>query len=593
MSTNRPIRIGNYAGFYGDRLSAAKEMVTQGPLDAITGDYLAELTMLILWKAQQKDASLGYAKTFLTQMEEILGTCLDRNIKIVANAGGLNPRGLTEELTELATRLGLAPKIAYITGDNILDDIPRLQSMGHEFKNLDTGEPLPSNGGQPVTANAYLGGWGITDALNQDADIVVCPRVTDASLVVGIAAWWHQWKRDDFDALAGAVVAGHVIECGPQASGGNYSFTDEIIDTRYPGYPIAEVASDGSTVITKHEETGGTITEGTVTAQLLYEIGPPAYLNPDVVAHFDTARVSEESPNRVKIAGVRGSTPPDSLKVAMNRLGGYRNSVTMVLTGLNIEEKAARAEELLFAELGGKEQFEQVDVQLARFDQTDADTEQLASAHLTIHVKDSDQTKVGRKFSNAATGLYLGGYAGFYTLTPPAAAIAYGSYWPTTVPVNEVCHQVVLPNGEIRDIQPTPGASEYGNTVNEEESTPEFPLTPTKSTLRLPLGVVCGARSGDKGGSVNVGLWTRTETSYQWLRDWMTAERFKEIAPETAHLPVMVYQLPNLRAVNIVIEGLLGNGVASSTRPDPQAKAFGEFIRSRHVDIPTVCLKSQ
>jgi hypothetical protein len=335
MPEPRPVRIANCSGFYGDRFSAAREMLA-GPIDVLTGDYLAELTMLILWKARRKDPGLGYATTFLRQMEEVLGTCLERGVKVVANAGGLNPAGLAAQVTELAARLGLPARVAYLTGDDLAPSLSDLRA-GHEFTNLDTGLPLAKADLPVVTANAYLGGWGIAAALEAGADVVICPRVTDASLVVGPAAWWHGWRRDDWDALACAVAAGHVIECGPQATGGNYSFLGEITERRYPGFPIAEVAADGSSVITKHPGTGGIVSVGTVTAQLLYEIGDPAYLNPDVIAHFDTLRLEQAGPDRVALTGTKGSPPPDTLKVALNMLGGYRSTMTMVLTGLDIE----------------------------------------------------------------------------------------------------------------------------------------------------------------------------------------------------------------------------------------------------------------
>ena len=393
----RPVRIANCSGFYGDRLAAAREMLDPGssPIDVLTGDYLAELTMLILWKARRKDPGLGYATTFLRQMEDVLGTCLERGVKIVANAGGLNPEGLAAKITELSGRLGLHARVAYITGDDLAPVIGDLQAAGHEFTNLDTGLPLAKADLPVVTANAYLGGWGITAALQAGADVVICPRVTDASLVTGPAAWWHGWRRDDWDALAGAVAAGHVIECGPQATGGNYSFLAEITDRRYPGFPIAEVAADGSSVITKHDGTGGLVSPGTVTAQLLYEIGDPAYLNPDVVAHFDTIRLEQAGPDRVALTGTRGSPPPDTLKVAMNMLGGYRNTTTMVLTGLDIEQKAEHAITLLTGLLGGTEQFDEFDVRLLRFDQPDAPTNEQATAHLRVTVKDQRRAQGG------------------------------------------------------------------------------------------------------------------------------------------------------------------------------------------------------
>jgi hypothetical protein len=584
----RPVRIANCSGFYGDRLAAAREMLT-GPVDVLTGDYLAELTMLILWKARQKDPGLGYATTFLRQMEEVLGTCLERGVKVVANAGGLNPAGLAAKLTELSGRLGLNTSVAYLTGDDLIPVLGDLQAAGHDLVNLDTGVPLAKADLPVVTANAYLGGWGITAALQAGADVVVCPRVTDASLVTGPAAWWHGWRRDDWDALAGAVAAGHVIECGPQATGGNYSFPAEITNRRYPGFPIAEVAEDGSSVITKHDGTGGVVSTGTVTAQLLYEIGDPAYLNPDVVAHFDTIRLTLQGSDRVALTGTRGSPPPDTLKVALNMLGGYRNTTTMVLTGLDIEEKAEQAIALLTEVLGGTGQFGEFDVRLLRFDHPDAPTNEQATAHLRITVKDSDPRKVGREFSDATMELALGGYAGFHTTTPPSRESAFGVYRAAAVRRTAVTHAVVLPGGERRVISDPPSQQEPAGAVrgNEGYGT-RFRAQPT---IRAPLGRVAGARSGDKGGDANIGLWARDDAGYAWLAAFLTADRVRELlGPEAAALPIDIHLLPNLRAVNVVVHGLLGDGVASSTRPDPQAKGLGEYLRSRIVDVPAALL---
>ncbi len=451
----------------------------------LTGDYLAELTMLILWKARQKDPALGYATTFLRQMEEVLGTCLERGVKIVANAGGLNPAGLAARLAELAQRLGLNARVAYITGDDLIPALGDLQAAGHELVNLDTGVPLAKTDLPAVTANAYLGGWGISAALEAGADVVVCPRVTDASLVTGPAAWWHGWRQDDWDALAGAVAAGHVIECGPQACGGNYSFLDEITDRRYPGFPVAEVAADGSSVITKHDGTGGLVSVGTVTAQLLYEIGDPAYLNPNVVAHFDTIRLAQAGPDRVALTGTRGSPPPDTLKVALNMLGGYRNTTTMVLTGLDIEEKAQHAIALLTEVLGGTGQFDEFDVRLLRFDHPDAPVNEQATAHLRVTVKDTDERKVGRAFSSAAVELALAGYAGFHTTTPPTAASAFGVYWPAVIPAAVVTQHVHLPGGETRPVRHSSDLAAAG-PAGIPGPPPPLPAAPPAGPCLLP-----------------------------------------------------------------------------------------------------------
>ena len=587
----QPIRIANCSGFYGDLLSAPREMVDGGPIDVLTGDYLAELTMMILWKARQKNPEAGYARTFLVQLEQVLGRCLDRGIKIVTNAGGLNPAGLADEVAKLAAGLGLQPKVAHISGDDLLGRLPDLLASGIGLAHMDTGQPLADAGLQPVSANAYLGGWGIAEALGAGADVVVCPRVTDASLVVGPAAWWHGWARTDWDQLAGAVVAGHVIECGPQACGGNYPFLDEITDRRYPGFPIAEVAADGSSVITKHNGTGGLVSPGTVTAQLLYEIDSPRYAGPDVVAHFDSVELAEIAPDRVRISGTRGTPPPPTLKVALNYLGGYRNTMTLVLTGLDIEEKAAWATGELFSLLGGRDQFGVVDVRLLRFDRPDAAAGEQATAHLRITVEDPDRERVGRSFSDATMALALGGYAGFHTTTPPTAASAYGVFWPALVPAGVVEQVVVLPDGSRRVVPHTRAAADG---VPEEELTAAVAAPPGPPsggpTVRVPLGRVVGARSGDKGGNANVGLWTRRAEAFGWLREALTVERFRNLLPEAADLEVRRYELANLHALNFVVVGLLGAGVGASTRPDPQAKGLGEYLRSRDIDVPAALL---
>jgi hypothetical protein len=323
------IRIGNCSGFYGDRLSAMREMLEGGPLDVLTGDYLAELTMLILGRDRMKDPGLGYAKTFVKQIEECLGLALERNVQIVTNAGGLNPAGLAEKLRKVAAELGLEAKIAHVEGDDLSGRAAELEL------------------GSPLTANAYLGAWGIVECLNSGADIVVTGRVTDASVIVGPAAAHFGWDRTDYDRLAGAVVAGHVIECSTQATGGNYAFFTELEDLGRPGFPIAEIRRDGSSVITKHPGTGGAVTVETVQAQLMYEIQGARYAGPDVTTRLDTIRIEPEGADRVRISGVTGEAPPPQLKVSLNTLGGFRNEMEFVLTGLDIEAKAELAQRQL------------------------------------------------------------------------------------------------------------------------------------------------------------------------------------------------------------------------------------------------------
>jgi hypothetical protein len=547
------IRIGNASGFYGDRFSAFREMLDGGPLDVLTGDYLAELTMLVLGRDRLRDPALGYARTFLRQLEACLRTALDKGVRIVANAGGLNPAGLAAALREVA---GDA-RIGYVTGD-------ALDRAG------------------ALTANAYLGAFGIAECLRAGADVVVTGRVTDASLVVGPAIAHFGWSRDDLDALAGATVAGHILECGAQATGGNYSFFTELADAHHPGFPIAEVAADGSCVITKHPDTGGAVTPETVTAQLLYEIGAPEYLGPDVVAHFDTIALAQQAPDRVAVTGVRGSAPPATLKVGVNRLGGYRNAMTFVLTGLDIEAKARLVREQLTASVGA----EGLEFRLARTDHEDAGLTERASALLHVHLKDGDRRRAGRAFSQAAVEMALASYPGCSLTTPPADASPFGVFSAEFVAQDSVPHVAVLPDGTR---VPIPAPTATGGLPDPPAPGRGGPPA-AGATRRAPLGTVMGARSGDKGGDANVGVWARTAAGYQWLRAFLTVDRLRYLLPEAAGLPVRRYELANLSALNFVVTGLLGDGVAASTRFDPQAKALGELLRSRLVDIPAVLL---
>jgi hypothetical protein len=570
------LRIANCSGFYGDRLSALSEVLNDGPVDVVTGDYLAELTMLILFRSRLKDPTKGYASTFLTQLEGVLGAVADRGTQVVVNAGGLAPAACAEAVRALAARLGVAVPVAHVEGDDLLARVGEL-----DLPHLDTGEPLGAR--TPLTANAYLGAWGICAALRAGAQVVVTGRVTDASLVVGPAAARFGWDRSSYDELAGAVVAGHVIECGVQATGGNYAFwRDEVAQPLRMGFPIAEVAADGSSVITKHPGTGGAVTVGTVTAQLLYEIAGPRYEGPDVVADFASIALAQDGPDRVRVSGVRGGPPSGQLKVALNMVGGHRNRMEFVLTGLDVEQKA----ELALAGLRDAmpTQPQVLESRLVRLDRPDAPTNEQAAALLRVTVKDDDPQVVGRAFSNAAVELALASYPGFTLTSQPGAATPYGVYWPALVPAAEVEHVVVHHDGRREAVPHTPPGAAVASVP------PAAPTPGAAATRRVPLGTVVGARSGDKGGNANVGFWARTDAAADWLLGWLDEPQLRALLPEADGLAVAVHRLPNLRAVNVVVHGLLGEGVAASTRFDPQAKGLGEYLRSRLVDVPASLL---
>ena len=585
---SEPLRIANCSGFYGDRLSAAREMVEGGPIDVLTGDYLAELTLAILLKDRLRDPELGYAKTFLPQLADVAGACVERGIKIVVNAGGLNPAGLAAAARSLYAELGLRAVVAHIEGDDVRPLLEKLQAEGEPLAHLDKGTPLSALDTGVLSANAYLGGMGIARALERGADLVVCPRVTDASLVVGPAVWRFGWAHDDWDRLASAVVAGHVIECGTQCTGGNYAFFEEVPQLVRPGFPIAEICEDGSFAVTKHPGTQGLVSVGTVTAQLLYEIAGPAYPNPDVTARFDTLELSQEGPDRVRVSGVRGEPPPAHTKVCINHSGGFKNSLTFVLTGLDVEAKARLAEQTFWELVGGRGRFAETHVSLSRGERPDPASNEEAFAHLTLSVRDPDSEKAGRAFSNKAVEMVLASYPGCFLSAPPGHGSQVAVYWPTLIP-NGVVEQRVVIDGESVPVEspPPPARAAAAQPVPSERSG-GAPAGPTRD---VPLGRLCGARSGDKGGNANVGVWVRRGEAYGWLLGFLSVERFRSLVAEARDLEVERYAFPNLRALNFVVRGLLGDGVAASLRADPQAKSLGEYLRARLVPVPTALLE--
>ena len=553
------LRIGNASGFLGDRFAAVQEMLTGGELDVLTGDYLAELTMLILGRQRAKDASRGYAATFLRQLETGLGEAHARGVRIVTNAGGLNPAGLADAVRALAERLGLEVAVAHVAGDDLL---PRAAELGF---------------GGALTANAYLGAAGIATCLRAGADVVVTGRVTDASLVVGPGMAHFGWGAEDLDALAGAVVVGHVLECGTQATGGNYSFSARH-DVRRPGFPLAELHADGSAVVTKHPGTGGAVTVGTVTAQLLYEIGDARYAGPDVTTRFDTIVLTTDGCDRVRISGTVGEAPPPTTKVCVNTLGGFRNEMTVAITGLDVVAKAELVTEQLEAALHPRPQ--SVRWTLNRLDIPNAPTQAQATALLRCAVTDQDPAVVGRSFSGAVVELALASIAGFHVLAPPGDGAPYGrytaAYVDNAVPQHTAMGVLQQPPTATRPLEPVPD--------------PALPVALTGPTRRVPLGTVFGARSGDKGGDANLGVWAESDAGYAWLAHELTPDLVRRLLPETAALEIRRTLLPNLLAVNLVLVGLLGEGVASAHRFDPQAKALGEWLRSRLVDLPVALL---
>ena len=583
------IRIANCSGFYGDKLSVAKDMVEGGPIDVLTGDYLAELTMTILYNQKMKRGeNHGYVGTFIKQFKDVAKIAQDKNIKIVTNAGGLNPKSMALEIENVIEELNLNLKVAYIDGDDLIPMMDKLTDLGEKFSNLDKDLELKDYSKKPITANAYLGAWGIKEALDNGADVVVCPRVTDAAVVIGPAAWKFNWSRDQYDELAGALAAGHIIECGAQATGGNYSFFQEVPTFDNIGYPIAEVYEDGSFVITKHENTGGLVSVGTVTAQLLYEIGSPAYLNPDVISHFDTLKITQESQDRVLVQNARGSSPTNTHKVCVNLVGGYRNGIELLLTGLDINEKAELITDQIFKSVGGKEQFDKVDIQLHRTDKENPNSNEEAQAFLRIDVMSSNPELVGRLFNAKIIELALANFPGWTGRSGVVPNGPYIEYWPTLVNSKYVKERIHI-GDKVIAITPT---SQLGLEEKYYQKVPyENPELEIQSFEEDFFGKIFGTRSGDKGGCANLGVWAKTEDAYSFLFDFLTVEKLKELLPDLEKFDIDRYELPNIFSLNFYVHGILQEGVSSSTRMDGQAKSLGEYLRAKKINFPKQLLK--
>ena len=585
---NNLIKIANCSGFYGDKLSAAKDLVEGGPIDVLTGDYLAELTMTILYGQKlQRGEDKGYVGTFLKQVKEIAKTCDEKNIKIVTKAGGLNTKSMATEIQKILEEQAVEMKVAYIDGDDLMPEMSNLIGSGEEFVNIDKNTSLKNSGYTPLTSNVYLGAWGIKEALDNGADIVVCPRVTDAAVVIGPAAWKYNWDRNNYDALAGALAAGHIIECGCQATGGNYAFFKEVLDFDNVGYPIAEIYEDGSFNITKHPGTGGLVSKGTVTAQLLYEISSPAYVNPDVIAHFDTLKIEEVEKDKVHVSGCRGSSPPKDHKVCINLAGGNRNGMEIILTGMDIEDKAKVFTDTLFNSVGGKDQFDEVFIELHRTDKENPSTNEEAMASLVISVKSMNQELVGRLFSAKIIELALANIPGFFAQTSPKSSGPVIVYWPALINSKYIKERVHVDGKEI-EIIPT---SQLGlEEIYYQREPIEIDDIKSSSHSEIFFGDLFGTRSGDKGGCANLGVWAKNNTTFSFLYNFLTIEKIKELMPDLSKYEIERFELPNINSLNFYIHDILQDGVSSNNRKDSQAKSLGEYLRAKKILVPNEIL---
>jgi hypothetical protein len=592
--SKRPVRIANFSGYLGDRYTALDEVMSGDPVDVLMGDYLAEITLAGFAARYKANASSGYADYFVEQLRPHVAAIAERGLKVVTNAGGFNPAGLARTLEMLCSGAGVTLSVAYVDGDNILERLPALQAAGHRLEHLDTGAALDSWGFEPIAANAYLGAWGITEALRAGADIVVCGRVTDASLTLGPAAWWHDWPMDAWDELAGAIVAGHIIECGPHAVGGNFTGFTTIPGAMHPGFPIAEIAADGSSVITKHARDGGAVTVDTVTAQLVYEIQGPLYLNPDVIVDIASVQIEQIAPDRVRLFGIKGLPPPPTTKVALFAPIGYQMVSTVYVTGYNAEQKIEMIREQVRGMLLGAG-VDELTITPMGHAADDPASQWDATIPVRIMATSREREPLEQaNFANKLSSLYLCSIPGFYQdtgaqrMVQPQPRI---QYWPAILPMSVLAHRAVLADGrEIAIPPPTTTSATFAQPKHPEPARGSAHPASATETRRVPLGTIAYARSGDKGANSNVGIWVANKRAWPWLRETLSTQTIRHLVAEARDLEIVRHEFPHLRAVHFVFRGLLGSGGSSNLRADQVGKAVGEYILAKHVDIPVELL---
>lgn len=440
------IRIASGQGFWGDLLSAPVEQVRRGPVDYLMLDYLAEVTMSIMQKQRARDSRAGYARDFVPLMQEILPDCVSKKIRVTANAGGVNPQGCAEAVREVARSLGLKLKIGIVTGDDIMNRLDELLARGIELRNMETNEPLAAIRGRIQSANVYLGAWPMVEALQQGAQVVITGRSTDTGLTLAPLIHEFNWRGDDWDRLSAGTVAGHIIECGAQASGGNCQYDwRSIPDLADVGFPIVEGAPDGTFVITKHAGTGGRVSVPTIKEQLVYEMGDPhAYITPDCVADFTTIHLKDDGPHRVRVYGIKGKAATDSLKVSISYSAGYKAVGTLVYSWPDAYEKAEAAGKILRARLDRLNlKFDQVLTEFVGANATHGQlagkpAADLAEVQLRIGVRGADKQAVERFTKEIAPLVLTGppGVTGFAGGRPKVEEIV--AYWPALIPKTEI-----------------------------------------------------------------------------------------------------------------------------------------------------------
>ncbi|KAF4437160.1 DUF1446-domain-containing protein [Fusarium austroafricanum] len=592
--TKRPVRIANISGATGDGPGALYRIVREGPVDVVTGDYLAEVNIAWLALEKQNDPAKGYDGNFLRQLDrETAHIIADKGIKVIHDGGALNPMGLAQKCRELLESYGVTKlKVACVEGDNVMGILDTLKEPGYAAHLDIMGRDLSHIEKPILSANAYVGMSGIVAALDAGADIIISGRCCDASPVMGAASWWHGWKEDEYDRLAGALIAGHCIECGCYATGGNFSGFKSIPNNWNQGFPVAEVSSDGSFEVALQEGARGLVSKDTITSQLVYEIQGPFYLNPDVVADIRNVQVLDKSKNRVMVSGLTGQAPPPTTKLAICIAGGFQVEYYLFAVGLDVEEKLQDFRNCLEEVIPNR-----ADYTVLRVDQYGTPGHNAASQALAtciFRLFAQAETKEALATLPVAVGGYgLGGYCGQHACMDfrMMAPRPYVVYEPFLVPYADTKLRIII-GQDSQFVSPPQKTSTFPGQISHDAH--HEPDTGYHSnTIRAPLGARVHARSGDKGSNANVGFWVTEDDEYNWLRSFLSIQRMKELLGDdySENWTIERFEMPNIRCVHFLVKGVLEGGISCSPRLDGLAKSFGEFLRAREVDMPTCFLE--
>ncbi len=597
MSQKKSIRIGNAGGYWGDDPGALERQVKGGKLDYISMDFLAEITMSILQKQRQSDPQLGYARDFLPMLKGVLPQLMENGTTLITNAGGVNPQACAQAIAQMAEGLGLKPRIAIVYGDDILPDLTRLHAQGIEFKNMESGEDFATVQARIQAANIYFGAAPVVAALKWNPHIIVTGRVTDTGITMAPMIHEFGWSLRDWDKLAAGIVAGHIIECGSQSTGGNFTDWEKVTDFHNIGYPIVEVEDNGTFYVTKHPGSGGLVSLDTVREQLFYEMGSPqAYLTPDVVADFSTIHLEEAGPQRVKVSGIKGYEPTPLYKVSMAYEEGYKSTGSIMISGPSARKKAEAFARIFWKRCAGP--FEETLTEYVGFN---------ACHRSLVHQEDGNEIllRLGaraaeekdlRPFGKMIPSLILSG--------PPGVAVIGGvpkpqkvmSYWPALMPKEAIIPRIALyEQGQLieeKSVNDTP-TGRFVPSAREEQVATTASLTMAqvlaaqeKAKDPLPLFSIALARSGDKGDTANIGVLARSPAAYRFLDQFLSAQRVKDWFQELCVGRVTRHSLPNMQGFNFLLEESLGGGGTKTLRIDAQGKTFAQALLAQKVELP-------